>query len=57
MTLVFESSVTVGTTRTMGNMVEKETGLIPGKDFGLVYTPERYNPTLPIEIHPEIFLG
>jgi UDP-N-acetyl-D-glucosamine dehydrogenase len=57
MVVVVESSVCIGATKSMGEMVGKKTGLGMGKDFGLVYTPERYNPTLPTEKYPEIFYG
>lgn len=57
MALIYESSVPLGTTRSMGNRIEDATGLKLGKDFGLAHIPERYNPTLPIEQHPEIFVG
>ena len=55
MVIILESSVSIGSTRHIGNMIENDTGLKAGNDFGLVYTPERYNPTLSVERHPEIF--
>lgn len=50
--LIFESSVSVGTTAQMGKLIEERTGLKIGKDIGLAYCPERYNPTMPFEKIP-----
>lgn len=50
--IVVESSVAVGTTREIGNLIEGTSGLRLGKQFGLAYCPERYNPGLPREWHP-----
>jgi len=52
--LIVESSVSVGVTRKLGTLIEERTGLKMGKDFGLAYCPERYNPTLPQERFPTI---
>lgn len=52
--LIFESSVTPGTTRMIGKTIEEKSGKILGKDFGLAYCPERYNPGLPKEKHGEV---
>ncbi len=52
--VVVESSVTIGTTRKIGKMIEEKTGFKTGQDFGLVYCPERYNPTLSREVHPKV---
>jgi len=49
--VVLESSVSPGSTRKFGKAIEERSGLRMGVDFGLAYTPERYNPTLPQEIH------
>jgi len=54
MIIVVESSVKIGTTRYVGELIEKNTGLKMGTDFGVAHCPERYNPTLPMEWHPEI---
>lgn len=48
--IIFESSVSVGATREMGKKMESS-GLILGKDFGLAYCPERYNPSLPTRLN------
>ncbi|MTA50133.1 MAG: nucleotide sugar dehydrogenase, partial [Actinobacteria bacterium] len=38
----YETTLPVGTTRTrFGPMIEKISGLVPGKDFHLVFSPER----------------
>jgi len=45
MTLIFESSVAIGTTNEISKTIEKISGLKFGIDLGLAYCPERYNPT------------
>lgn len=45
MTLIFESSVAIGTTKEISRTIENLSGLKFGKDLGLAYCPERYNPT------------
>ena len=45
MTLIFESSVAIGTTRKISKTIEDLCGLKFGTDLGLAYCPERYNPT------------
>ena len=52
MMLVVESSVSIGTTKTMGDLLEKKSGLKIGIDIGLAYCPERYNPSLPLPKNP-----
>jgi len=48
MLVIVESSVSIGTTRTMGKIIENITKLKIGSDIGLAYCPERYNPSLPV---------
>lgn len=50
--LIFESSVSIGTTAQMGKIIEEKSGLNIGEDIGLAYCPERYNPTMPFEKAP-----
>ena len=45
MMLIFESSVAIGTTKQVSENIESMTDLKFGKDLGLAYCPERYNPT------------
>jgi len=45
MLLIFESSVAIGTTSEITKKIEEITGLKFGKDLGIAYCPERYNPT------------
>lgn len=45
MMLIFESSVAIGTTKQVSKKIEEKTDLRFGKDLGLAYCPERYNPT------------
>jgi len=45
MILIFESSVSIGTTKEIANHIEKLTGFKFGRDLGLAYCPERYNPS------------
>jgi len=45
MVLIFESSVAIGTTKQIANTIESMTDFEFGKDLGLAYCPERYNPT------------
>jgi len=45
MMLIFESSVAIGTTKQVSKNIEKMTELRFGKELGLAYCPERYNPT------------
>ena len=45
MMLIFESSVAIGTTKQIAEKIESMTNLKFGKDLGLAYCPERYNPT------------
>ncbi|MDC0041945.1 nucleotide sugar dehydrogenase [Candidatus Nitrosopelagicus sp.] len=45
MMIIFESSVAIGTTRKISKLIEEKTGFVFGKDLGLAYCPERYNPT------------
>jgi len=45
MTLIFESSVAIGTTKEISTLIERLSGLKFGVDLGLAYCPERYNPT------------
>tara|TARA_B100001750_G_scaffold245496_1_gene265271 strand:+ start:3877 stop:5277 length:1401 start_codon:yes stop_codon:yes gene_type:complete len=52
MVLVVESSVSIGTTRTMGDLLETKSDLKLGVDVGLAYCPERYNPSLPPPDNP-----
>ncbi len=54
MIFVVESSVSIGTTQQMGKIMEENTGMKIGKDLGLAYCPERYNPSLPGEKFPTI---
>ncbi len=49
MLIIYESSVSIGATSKLGKKIEEKTGLKIGKDIGLAYCPERYNPTLPQE--------
>jgi len=48
MLIVVESSVSIGTTRAMGRIIENVTKIKIGTDIGLSYCPERYNPSLPL---------
>lgn len=52
--VVYESSVSIGSTREMTKLIESISGMKAGRDFGVAYCPERYNPTLPAEVFPEI---
>ena len=45
MMLIFESSVAIGTTKQVSENIEGMTDLRFGKELGLAYCPERYNPT------------
>ena len=45
MMLIFESSVAIGTTKQVSENIEGMTNLRFGKELGLAYCPERYNPT------------
>mgnify|MGYP003974669723 FL=1 len=45
MMLIFESSVAIGTTKQVSKNIEGMTELRFGKELGLAYCPERYNPT------------
>lgn len=45
MILIFESSVAIGTTKQVSKNIEEMTELRFGKELGLAYCPERYNPT------------
>ena len=45
MMVIFESSVAIGTTKQVSKNIEKMTELRFGKELGLAYCPERYNPT------------
>ena len=45
MLLIFESSVAIGTTLKISKYIEKISDFKFGKDIGLAYCPERYNPT------------
>ena len=45
MMLIFESSVAIGTTKQVSKNIEEMTELRFGKELGLAYCPERYNPT------------
>jgi len=45
MMLIFESSVAIGTTKQVSKNIEEMTKLQFGKELGLAYCPERYNPT------------
>lgn len=45
MMLIFESSVAIGTTKQVSKNIEEMTDLRFGKELGLAYCPERYNPT------------
>ena len=45
MMLIFESSVAIGTTKQVSKNIEELTELRFGKELGLAYCPERYNPT------------
>ena len=45
MMLIFESSVAIGTTKQVSKNIEGLTELRFGKELGLAYCPERYNPT------------
>ncbi len=47
--IIYESSVSIGATSQLGKKIEEKTGLKIGRDIGLAYCPERYNPTLPQE--------
>ena len=55
--VVFESSVAIGSTKKMYRLIERVSGMEAGKDFGVAYCPERYNPTLPIEKMPHVVYG
>lgn len=55
--IIFESSVAIGSTKKMYRMIERLSGLAAGRDFGVAYCPERYNPTLPIEKMPHVVYG
>ncbi|MBU1197734.1 nucleotide sugar dehydrogenase [Candidatus Micrarchaeota archaeon] len=52
--VVLESSITIGTTRSFGKLIEEKSGLRIGSDWGLAYCPERYNPGLPTETHAHV---
>jgi nucleotide sugar dehydrogenase len=52
--VIFESSVAIGTTGQIREKLEEISGLRCSVDFGIAYCPERYNPGLPKEIHPEV---
>lgn len=52
--VVFESSVSPGSTIKFKEKIESFSNFKAGKDFGLAYVPERYNPALPTEIHEKI---
>jgi UDP-N-acetyl-D-glucosamine dehydrogenase len=45
MMIIFESSVAIGTTKQVSKKIEEMTELRFGKELGLAYCPERYNPT------------
>ena len=45
MMVIFESSVAIGTTKQVSKNIEEMTELRFGKELGLAYCPERYNPT------------
>lgn len=45
MMIIFESSVAIGTTKNISQLIEEKTGFMFGNDLGLAYCPERYNPT------------
>jgi nucleotide sugar dehydrogenase len=45
MMVIFESSVAIGTTKQVSKNIEEITELRFGKELGLAYCPERYNPT------------
>ena len=45
MTLIFESSVAIGSIKEISKVIEDFCGLKFGIDLGLAYCPERYNPT------------
>ena len=53
MLLVFESSVALGTTSEISKQIQTLTNLEFGKDLGLSYCPERYNPTPQIKSIPD----
>jgi nucleotide sugar dehydrogenase len=53
MLLVFESSVALGTTSEVSKQIEKLTNLKFGKELGLSYCPERYNPTPQVKSSPD----
>jgi len=55
--VVFESSVAIGSTKKMYRLIERVSGMEAGRDFGVAYCPERYNPTLPIEKLPHVVYG
>lgn len=48
MLMIVESSVSIGTTRVMGKIIENTNDIKIGTDIGLAYCPERYNPSLPL---------
>ena len=54
MLIIYESSVSIGTTRTLIKRIEENTKIKIGKDIGVAYCPERYNPTLPGETLPQV---
>ena len=53
MLLVFESSVALGTTSEVSKKIERLTNLKFGKELGLSYCPERYNPTPQVKSSPD----
>jgi UDP-N-acetyl-D-mannosaminuronate dehydrogenase len=55
--VVFESSVSPGSTMKFKERIESFCNFKAKKDFGLAYVPERYNPALPIETHEKIIHG
>ncbi|MBI4894350.1 MAG: nucleotide sugar dehydrogenase [Candidatus Aenigmarchaeota archaeon] len=55
--VVFESSVAIGSTKKMYKLIERVSGMEAGRDFGVAYCPERYNPTLPTEKMPHVVYG
>lgn len=52
--VIYESSVSIGSTKKMSEKLEEISGMKLGQDFGVGYCPERYNPTLPKENMPHV---
>jgi nucleotide sugar dehydrogenase len=58
--IVLESTVPPFTTRNLGKIIQEKSGLNPGEDFGLVYSPERIQASrvlIDLKTYPKIIGG